>query len=115
MQKLKRSINMGFRVTEEEQEMIRRRMAQTNISNLRAYLLKMAIDGMVVNLDLSQVNECTRLLSNIGNNINQIAKHANTTGAVHAGDMVEIKTGLNEVWEQQDKILRSLAKVLEAV
>ena len=53
MQKLKRSINMGFRVTEEEQEMIKRRQAQTGIRNLRAYLLKMAIDGMVVNLDLT--------------------------------------------------------------
>jgi len=53
MQKLKRNINMGFRVTEEEQKMIKRRMAQTKIKNLRAYLLKMAIDGKVLNLDLT--------------------------------------------------------------
>ena len=115
MQNLKRSINMGFRVTEEEQQWIRQRMAQTNISNLRAYLLKMAVDGYVVNLDLSEVNECSRLLRVLGNNVNQIAKHANTTGAVYATDMAAIKTGLDEVWQQQDKILRSLAKVLEVV
>ncbi|MCL2774327.1 MAG: plasmid mobilization relaxosome protein MobC, partial [Oscillospiraceae bacterium] len=66
MQNLKRNINMGFRVTSEEQEMIKRRQEQTGIQNLRAYLLKMAVDGMVVNLDLSEVNECSRLLRNIG-------------------------------------------------
>ena len=115
MQNLKRSINMGFRVTEEEQQWIRQRMAQTNISNLRAYLLKMAVDGYVIELDLSEVNECSRLLRALGNNVNQIARHANTTGAVYAADMAAIKTQLDEVWQQQDKILRSLAKVLEVV
>jgi len=115
MQNLKRNINMGFRVTEEEQRWIHQRMEQTNISNLRAYLLKMAVDGYVIDLDLSEVNECSRLLRVLGNNVNQIAKHANTTGAVYAADMAAIKTGLDEVWQQQDKILRSLAKVLEVV
>jgi len=115
MQNLKRNINMGFRVTEEEQEWIRQRMEQTNISNLRAYLLKMAVDGYVIDLDLSEVNECSRLLRALGNNVNQIAKHANTTGAVYAADMAAIKTRLDEVWQQQDKILRSLAKILEVV
>jgi len=113
MQNLKRNINMGFRVNEDEQEMIRRRMGQTGIRNLRAYLLKMVIDGFVVNLDLSQINECSRLLSNVSNNINQIAKHANTIGAIHGTDMETIKARLDDVWEQQNKIIRSLAKIVE--
>ena len=71
MQKLKRNINMGFRVTEEEQKMIKRRMAQTKIKNLRAYLLKMAIDGRVLNLDLTHVQECSRLLRNVSNKVMQ--------------------------------------------
>jgi len=74
MQKLKRSINIGFRVTEEEKQMILKRQAQTNISSLRAYLLKMAIDGRVINLELTPVAECAKLLRNISSNINQIAK-----------------------------------------
>jgi len=114
-QKLKRSINMGFRVTEEEQQMIKRRQAQTNIRNLRAYLLKMAIDGRVIEINLTEVNECSRLLRNISNNINQIAKRANETGNVYDEDMREIKLRQSEIWEQQDKIIRSLAKILEVV
>ena len=115
MQKLKRNINIGFRVTEAEKEMIERRMAQTGISNQRAYLLKMAVDGLVINLDLSEVNECSRLLRTVSNNVNQIAKFINSTGHLYAADLEGIQKGLAGVWEQQDRLIKSLAKILEAV
>jgi len=115
MQKLKRNINMGFRVTEEEQQMIKRRQAQTGIRNLRAYLLKMAIDGMVVNLDISGVQECSRLLRTVSNNVNQLAKHANAGGNVYSDEIVDVKNQLGGVWEQQNKIIKSLAKILEVL
>ena len=115
MQNLKRNINIGFRVTSEEKEMIQKRMEQVGIRNLRAYLLKMAVNGYVVNLDLSEVNECSRLLRTVSNNMNQIAKYANTTGAVYSSDIAAIQEQLTKVWQQQDKIIRSLAKVLEVV
>jgi len=113
LQNLKRNINMGFRVTPEEQALIRRRQAQTGIRNLRAYLLKMAVDGMVVNLDLSEVNECSRLLRTVSNNVNQLAKQANGGGSVPDAELTKVQTGLREVWKQQDKIIRSLSKILE--
>jgi len=115
MQNLKRTIHVGFRVTEEEQQLIRERMEQTDFRNLRVYLLKMALNGYVINLDLSDVNECSRLLRTVSNNVNQIARHANTIGAVHAADMAAIQNRLDEVWEQQEKIIRSLARVVKVV
>jgi len=114
-QNLKRNINMGFRVTAEEQEQIMKRINDIGFSSVRAYLLKMALNGMIVNLDLTDVRECSRLLRNIGNNINQIAKRANETGNVYAADMEEVKFRLGEIWEQQNKIIKSLAKILEVV
>jgi predicted PurR-regulated permease PerM len=115
MKKLKRNINMGFRVTEEEQQWIHERMKQANISSLRVYLLKMAVNGWVVNLDLTEVSECSRLLKTVSNNVNQIAKFTNTVGSVHSTDMEKIQAHLDAVWKQQNKILRSLTKMLEAV
>ena len=97
MQNLKRNINMGFRVTSQEQALIQKRMAQTNITNLRAYLLKMAIDGRVISLELESLNECARLLKNVSNNINQIARHSNTVGTVHGADIATVlKFGSNK-------------------
>ena len=113
MQKLKRNINMSFRVTQEEYNSICKRMEDVGISNQRAYLLKMALNGYVLNLDLADVRECARLLGNVSGCINQIAKRVNTTGDIYSTDMDEIKSKLNEVWEQQNSILRNLAKILE--
>ena len=115
MQKLKRNINMGFRVTAEEQEQIMKRMNEIGFPSIRAYLLKMALNGMIVQLDLTEVRECSRLLRNISNNINQIAKRANEYGNVPAAEIADVKSQLGEIWEQQNKIINSLTKILEAV
>jgi len=114
MQKLKRNINIGFRVTAEEQERIRRAQARTGINSLRAYLLKMAVDGMVViELDLAEMRERNRLLRNIRGNINQIVKRLNETGIIYATDIADIQLKVGEIWQQQDKIIRTLTKIVE--
>jgi hypothetical protein len=113
MQKLKRNINMGFRVTADEQEQIMGRMKEIGFPSLRSYLLKMALNGMIINVDLSDVRECSRLLRIVGNNINQLAKRANENGNIYAAEIADVKERLDGIWEQQDKIIRSLAKVLE--
>jgi len=113
IQNLKRSINLGFRVTEEEKALIYRRMEEIGIRNLRAYLLKMALNGMLVTLDLKDVRECNRLLRNLTNNVNQIAKRVNAGGNAYSAELAEVQSTLGVVWDQQDKIIRSLTKVLE--
>ena len=113
MQKLKRNIHVGFRVTEEEQEWIRRRMNQTGIRSLRAYLLKMAVDGYIVNLDLADVRECSRLLRIVSNNVNQLTRHVNSGGNIYAADIKDIQNRLDGIWRQQNTIIRELSKVLE--
>ena len=115
MQKLKRNINMGFRVNAEEQAQIMKRMSEIGFPSVRAYLLKMALNGMIVNLDLTNVRECSKLLRNISNNINQLAKRANEYGYVSVAEIEDVKTQLGEIWEQQNKIIKSLAKILEVV
>ncbi len=114
MRKLTRNINIGFRVTEEEQAMIRQRMSELGIRNLRAYLLKMAINGYVVNLDLADVRECSRLLRIVSNNVNQIARRVNGGGNLYAADISDVQTRLDEIWRGQNKIIRELSKIVEA-
>ena len=115
IQNLKRAINMGFRVTPEEQAQIIARMKEANIGSVRAYLLKMALNGMILKLDLSQINECSGLLRNISNNVNQLAKRVNGGGHAAISELVDVQTKLDEVWQQQEKLIRSLTKILEAV
>ena len=109
--KKKRTRNhyVSFCVTEEEREMINRRMAQTGMKSLRAYMLKMAIDGRVIRVEFESVKEMVRLLSNATNNINQIAKRANETGNIYAADFNEVNERYEEIWGQAKTILRKLA------
>jgi len=101
--------HVHFMVSEQEREMIDRRMAQTGIKNMRAYLLKMAVDGRVIHVELESVTDMVRLLSNATNNINQIAKRANETGSIYAADLDELRGRYDEIWGQAKVILRKLA------
>lgn len=113
MRNLKRSVNMGFRVTAEEHELILGRMNDVGISSVRAYMLKMALNGYIFNIDLADVRECSRLLRIVSNNVNQMAKRANEGGNIYAADLADIQVRLDEIWAQQNKLNASLAKLLE--
>jgi hypothetical protein len=115
MQNLTRNKSINFRVTQKEYDMIKRRQGQTKIKNLRHYLLKQAIDGRVIHIELDSVKECNALLGNISSNINQIARRVNATGNVYNEDMEYIKQRQDEIWEQQREILKRLGKVTDAV
>lgn len=106
-----RTHNVHFMVSEEEREMIERRMAQTGIKSLRAYMLKMAVDGRVIHVEFESVREMVRLLSNATNNINQIAKRVNETGNIYAADLDDLKERYDEIWGQAKEILRKVSAV----
>ena len=104
-----RNVNLAFRVTEEERGMIERRMAQTGMKNMRAYIVKMAVDGNVIHVELESVREMVRLLSNATNNINQLTKRAHETGSIYAADLDEVSQRYDELWGQTKTILRKLS------
>jgi len=100
---------MTFRATDQEYELVRKRMAQAGMKNMRAYLLKMAIEGRIIHVELDSVQEMIRLLSNATNNINQIARRVNETGSVYAADIEDLRGRYDELWGQTKEILRRLS------
>ena len=60
--------------------MIADRMAEAGISNMGAYMRKMALNGYVLHVDLSDIRELVALQRRCANNLNQVAVHANTYG-----------------------------------
>lgn len=107
----KRYVELKLRVTERERQLITERMAQAGVINTNAYLLKMAIDGYIVRLDLSEVKELVSLLRRCSNNLNQIAKRVNETGRLHEADVEGLREQLDGVWEGARKILVLLSKL----
>ena len=107
MAKRKRDIQLKFRVTPQEREMIETRMAQFGSTNMAAYLRKMAIDGYIIYTDTADIKAFTKELAAIGRNINQIAKRINAGGPAYQADMDEIRERLDEIWQLQRHILSS--------
>ena len=97
----KRTVQIKFRVTEAERELIETKMQQIPTTNLAAYMRKMAIDGYVLKVDYSELKAVTAEIGKIGSNINQIAKRVNATGSVYEQDIAEIKGALAEIWRLQ--------------
>jgi len=106
-----RPVQVKFRVTPEERKMIDRRMEQAGITNMAAYLRKMAIDGYVVKLELPELRDFISLLRRTSNNFNQIARRVNSTDRIYADDIVEMKNLLEQIWEADNRILEKLASI----
>ena len=111
MAKRKREVQLKFRVTPEERELIEQKMAQLGTENMAAYLRKMAIDGLVVKLDLPELREMVSLLRYSSNNLNQLTRRVHETGRVYDTDLEDVRQGYDRLWEAANKILTSLAAI----
>lgn len=100
-----------FWVTDEEKQQIESRMELVGSSNMSAYLRKMALDGYVINLNISELDETISLLRYSSNNINQIAKRVNATGVIFKNEVDEIQKSQSEIWCMLDKIIAKFSKI----
>lgn len=97
----KRTVQIKFRVTEEERALIEQKMQLVPTGNMEAYLRKMAIDGYIIQIDHADIKAMTAEIQKIGVNVNQIAKRVNATDSVYQEDIEEIKGVLAEIWRLQ--------------
>lgn len=106
-----KNIDMHFWVSQEEYDLILKNMALSGNTNLSAFLRKMAIDGMVIKLDMPEIRELLKLLRRANANINQIAKHLHETGRVYDTDLEEILGYQKEIYKGQNELLTKLSKL----
>ncbi len=105
----KRTVQVKFRVTEAERDLILEKMKLIPTNNMAAYLRKIAIDGYIVQVDHSDIKAMTAEIQKIGVNINQIARRVNSTGSIYQDDIDELKGALDEIWRlQRLSLLRAL-------
>ena len=107
----KKTVRVEFVMSEQDAELVKGRMAELGITNLSAYLRKMAVDGYIIHLDMGDIQEMVRLLRSCSNNLNQYAKRANETGSVYAADVEDLRTRLDGLWDGMDKLLRGFANI----
>lgn len=94
-----RPIRIEIRVTEQERQLIRHKMAQLGTRNMGAYLRKMAIDGYIIKVDYTEQKKLAAAVSRAAANINHICRRINQTGHFYEDDIVELKAKQREIWE----------------
>lgn len=108
---MRRSIRISVRLTEEEHRLLKEKMARIGVTNQEAFLRKMALDGLVIKLDLPELKQMISLLRYTSNNINQIAKRLNESGRAYDTDLTEILEKQKQLWGLANKILMKLSAI----
>ena len=98
-----RDIIIHIKIPENELQMIHDRMEKIGVKNMSAYIRKMAIDGYYIHIDFSELLEIIKLLKIDSNNINQIAKVANSCGTVDGKTISDMK-------ENHERVLKKVEK-----
>ena len=110
-QYMRRNIRISVRMTEEEHQLLKEKMARIGVTNQEAFLRKMALDGLVIKLDLPELKQMISLLRYTSNNINQIAKRLNENGRAYETDFADILEKQNQLWGLANEILMKLSSI----
>ena len=72
---------------------------------------KMAVDGYVIQLDLSDIRELVTLLRRTSNSLNQLTKRVHQTGNIYIEDLEALRESYNKLWDTADEILSRLSAI----
>ena len=108
---MRRNIRISVRLTEEEHRLLKEKMARIGVTNQEAFLRKMALDGLVIRLDLPELKQMISLLRYTSNNINQIAKRLNESGRTYDTDLTEILEKQKQLWGLANEVLMKLSAI----
>ncbi len=103
-----RKYRFNFYLTEDEYDLLKRKKELSNLPSMSAYIRSMIINGITFEVDYSELHRYNYLLSNLTNNLNQIAHQANASGNASNRDLEESKRIMEEVWRLQKSMLSDL-------
>lgn len=111
--KRRRCVHLHVMVTPEEQALIGERMAEAGISNMGAYMRKMALNAYVIHVDLSEIRELVSLQRRCANNLNQVAIHVNTYSGIYPDEIKALQRDYADLWGPLSELLKKLSAVVE--
>ena len=107
----KRTEELKIRISPEDKERIKSKMEDAGVLNMSAYIRKMALNGYILHVDLSPVQELVSLQRRCANNLNQVATHANSYG-VYQEEIRSLQRDYAQLWEPLSDLLQKLFEVV---
>ncbi len=94
-----RERQLNIRVTDYEYQLIKERMKASRSATLREFLVDVATNGFLINVDYSDIKALAYEINRIGNNINQIAHKINSEGSVYKKQIEEVQEDVSMIWK----------------
>ena len=106
-----RDVPLYVWVRPDELEAIQGCMEEAGIRNMSAYIRKMALNGYILHVDLSPVQELVSLQRRCANNLNRVATHANSYG-VYQEEIKSLQKDYADLWGPLSDLLQKLSEVV---
>lgn len=104
-----RNIQLKICLNEEEKQIFEKKMKLAKCKTMGHFIRKSILEGDIFVVDLQPFVDLQGLLYNATNNINQIAKHVNTTGIIYKDDIQTMKKNIEqvskEIWQIHSLLL----------
>ena len=111
----KRDKWLKIRISEQEKEVIDTKFRNSGMKNVSDFIRTMIFVGVIVKFSDDDRKQLLRDFSAMSNNINQIARRANTTGKVYPEDIAQIKEGQQKLWQLLNCFLSQLQNAKRSV
>ena len=103
-----------LRLTEEENELLKKRINDSPYDNFQNYARHMLLAGSIHYVDYSELQQLKWEVNKIGNNINQVAKLANQFEEISQDDIDDLLDLIHQVeWLVSNKLKDEISKERE--
>ena len=103
MENRERNIQLIIRLNDKERALFEKKRELARCKNMSLFIRKCVLEKEIYIVDLEPFADLQGLLYNATNNINQIAKHANSTGIIYRNDINDMKKQIEhfskELWQ----------------
>jgi len=100
-----RNNEFKFFLSDDEKNLLEAKWKASGLPSRSAYIRNLIIYSFVYDIDYSELKQYNKALSQINNNINQIARKANTYDIATKEDIRKIKELMDELWHIQRSML----------
>lgn len=94
-----------FFLSDDEKTLLEAKWKASGLPSRSSYIRNLIVYSFVYDIDYSELKQYNNALSQINNNINQIARKANTYDTATREDIRTIKEMMDEIWHIQRSML----------
>ena len=105
-----RNERIEIRLTEKERDLFEEKMRKAKCKTMSRFIRRCVLEKEINVVDLNPFRDLQWEISKVGNNINQIAKVANTNAVIYKNDVKKMQEDLDNLSKSLCKLYSELLK-----